>query len=138
MSRTVLVVDDEPDIVLAARLVLEASGCVVIQAASGEAALELLEADKTDVEAVFLDLRMPGLDGWRVLKELRVKGISKLPVIVLSAYCDPIAIEQSSELGAAGYISKPFHAVDLTRMLEAVFEPLSEPNRTAEASAGTQ
>ncbi len=76
MSRTVLVVDDEPDILLAARLMLEAVGCIVIEAASGEAALELVEAEEPDVEVMFLDLRMPGLDGWGVLKELRAKGIS--------------------------------------------------------------
>jgi CheY-like chemotaxis protein len=138
MSRTVLVVDDEPDILLAARLMLEAAGCVVIEAGSGEAALELVEAGKTDVELVFLDLRMPGLDGWGVLRELRAKAISHLPVIVLSAYCDPFAVEQSVELGAAGYLSKPFQAADLIRVLEAVVEPLREPSRISEGSVGTQ
>jgi CheY-like chemotaxis protein len=138
MSRTVLVVDDEPDILLAARLMLQAAGCVVIEAGSGEEALELVEAEQTGVEVVFLDLRMPGLDGWGVLKELRAKAISDLPVIVLSAYCDPFAVEQSAELGAAGYLSKPFQAADLIRVLEAVAEPLPEPNRINEGSVGTQ
>lgn len=138
MSRTVLVVDDEPDILLAARLMLEAVGCIVIEAASGEAALELVEAEEPDVEVVLLDLRMPGLDGWGVLKELRAKGISHIPVIVFSAYSDPFAVEQSVELGAAGYLSKPFQASDLTCVLEAVFEPQSEPKRMTEGSAGTQ
>ena len=138
MSRTVLVVDDEPDILLAARLMLEAIGCKVIEATSGEEALALAEARSADVEAVFLDLRMPGLDGWAVLQELRVKEIVSWPVIVLSAYCDPIAVAQTVELGAAGYLSKPFRSADLTHALEAVFEPMSDPNRALEDSVGAQ
>ncbi len=138
MTRTILVVDDEPDILLAARLMLEAAGYVVIEAASSAEALALVEAQETDLEAVFLDLRMPWLDGWGVLKELRAKGISHLPVIVLSAYCDPFAVEQSTELGAVGYISKPFQTADLTRALEAVLEPPSEPKRVTEGSVLTQ
>jgi CheY-like chemotaxis protein len=124
MSRTVLVVDDEPDILLAARLILEEAGCSVIEAGSGEEALELVEAENTDLEAIFLDLRMPGLGGWGVLEELRAKGLSRLPVIVLSAYCDPVAVGQSAELGAAGFLSKPFWAADLTHALEAACEPM--------------
>lgn len=138
MSRTVLVVDDEPDILLAARLMLETAGCRVIEAGSAEEALELAETGSADVEAVFLDLRMPGLDGWAVLEELRGKEIARLPVIVLSAYCDPIAIEQSAQLGAAGYLSKPFRTADLIHALESVFGPVSDPNRMLEDSVGSQ
>jgi CheY-like chemotaxis protein len=138
MRRTILVVDDEPDILLAARLMLEAAGCVVIESATGEEALELAAMENTDVEAIFLDLRMPGLDGWGVLKELRARGISRLPVIVLSAYCDPFAVEQSAELGAAGYLSKPFGVADLTQVLEAVLGRDSDARRTVEGSVGSQ
>jgi CheY-like chemotaxis protein len=137
MSRSVLVVDDEPDILLAARLMLEGVGCRVIEAGSGEEALELIETESTDLEAIFLDLRMPGLGGWGVLQELRAKGISRLPVIVLSAYCDPVAVGQSAELGAAGYVSKPFRAADLTRALEAAFEPVPAPARIIDGSVGS-
>jgi CheY-like chemotaxis protein len=137
MTRTILVVDDEPDILLAARLMLEAAGFMVIEAENGEKALELAEMENTDLEAIFLDLRMPGLDGWDVLKELRAKGISRLPVIVLSAYCDPFAIEQSAKLGAAGYLSKPFRVADLARVLEAVFGPAPDQHRIVEGSVGT-
>jgi two-component system response regulator VicR/two-component system response regulator ResD len=97
-----------------------------------------VEDGTTDLEAIFLDLRMPGLDGWGVLKELRAKGISRLPVIVLSAYCDPVAVGQSAELGAAGYLSKPFWAADLTHALEAVVEPVPELRRIIDGSVGSQ
>jgi CheY-like chemotaxis protein len=138
MSRTILVVDDEPDILLAARLMLEAAGWMVIEAASGEEALELVETETTNVEAVFLDLRMPGVGGWGVLKELRAKRISRLPVIVLSAYFDPFAVEESAELGAAGYLSKPFGAADLTGVLDAILEPASNSERIIDGSVGSQ
>ena len=119
MKNTILLVEDEPDVLLAARVMLEAAGYTVIEATGGREALEI--ADKVGVDAVFLDLRMPGVDGWAVLEELRAKSTtSRLPVIVLSAHPDPSAVERSLELGAKGYVRKPFRAADLTRALEAV------------------
>lgn len=116
MTRTVLLVDDEPDVLFAARLLLEHEGYVVIEAEGGKQALEL--AGRRTVDAIFLDLRMPGLDGWAVLKELQTKGISRVPVIVLSAHADPSAIERSLQLGAKGYVRKPFRADDLRRAMQ--------------------
>jgi CheY-like chemotaxis protein len=119
MRRTVLLVEDEPDVLFAARLMLEDAGYAVIEATGGEEAVELVE--KTSVDAVVLDIRMPGIDGWGVLKKLHAEGsISPLPVIVLSAHADPSAVERSAELGARGYVRKPFRATDLTGALEAV------------------
>lgn len=60
MSCTALVVDDEPATLLAAPLMLEAAGCTLIEAGTGENALELAVTKNADVEAIFLDLRMPG------------------------------------------------------------------------------
>jgi len=116
---TVLLVEDEPDLLLLARLILEMSGFAVIEARGGEEAVEIAENEKVD--AVFLDLRMPGMDGWAVLEELRASGtISRLPVIILSAHADPSAIKRSVALGAKGYVKKPYRAADLTQALEAV------------------
>jgi CheY-like chemotaxis protein len=117
-SRTILLVDDEPDVLLATRVMLETLGYGVIEASGGEEAVELCE--KEHMDAVFLDLRMPGLDGWGVLERFRAnRTSSRVPVIVLSAHADPSAVERSAQLGAKGYVRKPFHAVDLTRALEA-------------------
>jgi two-component system, OmpR family, alkaline phosphatase synthesis response regulator PhoP len=119
MSRTALVVEDEPDILLAVRVVLEAAGYAVIEANGGKQALEL--ADEPNLDAILLDLRMPDLDGWAVLEVLRAKGTSsRVPVIILSAHGSPSTVERSVELGARGYVKKPFRAADLTRALEAV------------------
>jgi CheY-like chemotaxis protein len=122
VSRTVLVVEDEPDLLLLARRMLGELGYAVIEARGGEEALEL--AENPEVDAVFLDLRMPDMDGWEVLEQLRAAGtISRLPVIVLSAHADPAAVKRSAELGARGYVKKPYRAADLTRALEAVRVP---------------
>jgi CheY-like chemotaxis protein len=121
MSRTVLLVEDEPDVLEVARLMLEEAGYAVVVARRGEEAIEL--AEKTDAEAMFLDLRMPGLDGWGVLEELRARDfLSRMPVIVLSAQADLSAVQRSVELGAKGFVKKPFRATDLARALEAVQE----------------
>lgn len=119
---TILVVEDEPDLLLLASQMLEELGYAVIEARGGEEALELAEPSRVD--AVLLDLRMPGIDGWAVLEHLRGTGtISRLPVIVLSAHADPAAVKRSAELGARGYIKKPYRLADMTRALEAVHVP---------------
>ena len=119
--RTVLLVEDEPDVRFATRLVLEDAGYAVIEAREGEEAIEQLEMTKVD--AMFLDLRLPGTDGWRVLEDLRARNGSSLPpVIIVSAQADPSAVRRSVGLGAAGYVTKPFHAADLTQALAAVLE----------------
>jgi DNA-binding response OmpR family regulator len=118
-ARTVLLVEDEPDVRLATRLLLERAGYAVIEARGGEEALA--QVGKTKVDAVFLDLQLPGIDGWSVLEELRAPDGSSLPpVIIVTAQTDPSSVARSAELGASGYIIKPFRAADLTQALEAV------------------
>lgn len=117
MSATVLVVDDEPDILLATRLLLQGAGYEVLEAKSGEEAVAVVAAERPD--AVLLDLRMPGMDGWDVLARLRRDGLlESLPVIVLSAHGSKASVERSAELGAAGYVRKPFELADLRTALD--------------------
>lgn len=119
MSASVLVVDDEPDVLLATRLLLENAGYSVLEARSGEEALEQVE--KAEPDAIFLDLRMPGLDGLAVLEKLGAKGhLDRIPVIVLSAHGSPDRVERSVELGAKAYVTKPFRKDDLIRALDSV------------------
>jgi CheY-like chemotaxis protein len=116
---TVLIVDDEPEILLGTRLLLEEAGYSVLEAHGGREALEVVERARPD--AMFLDLRMPGMDGWDVLEALRVNSsIEDLPVIVFSAHADPAAVERCRQLGASAYVRKPFRSADLTRALHEV------------------
>lgn len=120
-GRTVLLVEDEPDVRLATRLLLEGAGYAVVEASGAEEALDQVE--NTTVDAVFLDLRLPGVDGWGVLEKLKARsGGSLPPVIIVSAQADPSVAARSAELGAVGYVTKPFRAVDLTQALENVLE----------------
>ena len=80
----VLVVDDEPDVRLIARVVLSSAGYDVREAASGEEALEQLTGDELP-DAVLLDVRMPGIDGWETLQRLR-KDQTELPVVIFTAH----------------------------------------------------
>jgi CheY-like chemotaxis protein len=123
LSRKILVVDDEPDILLATRLLLESASFSVVEARNGEEALAAVDVEKPD--AMLLDLRMPGMDGWEVLEHLREKGqLGRLPVIVLSAHTGGTTMERSFELGAKGYVSKPFELADLRKALEQVLGDL--------------
>ena len=109
---TVLVVDDEGDIRLLARLVLEGSGMEVLEAASAHEALRILQVEHIGV--VVLDLRMPELDGWAVLDSMRKAGmLERLGVIVVSAHADPSTAALARAAGTSGYLKKPFHPHDL-------------------------
>ena len=111
---TVLVVDDDPDIQLLLRLELEAEGYDVVTAADGFEAVDRIPGVRPDV--VLLDVMMPGLDGWGVLERL---SEPKPAVIVVSGLATDRDhhYRHAVELGALGFVSKPF---DSTKLLELV------------------
>jgi CheY-like chemotaxis protein len=125
----VLVVDDEPDIRTLMRINLEGAGHRVVTAASGEEALDLVVRDRPD--AVFLDLMMPGLDGWGVLAALKANGTdgSDIPVFLVTALHDPDLRLRGGIEGALRYITKPFDPAELVDVLEEVLDPGSPPER---------
>jgi CheY-like chemotaxis protein len=115
-AASVLVVDDEPDVLLLTRVILEGAGWQVQEALSGERALTLLrEGEVPDV--VLLDLRMPGMDGWQVLDELAQAGL-EMPVIVFSAHAQPGTEREIRQRGGRGFLPKPFTAGQLIEVLQ--------------------
>ena len=108
----ILLVDDEPDILLMLRMSFEDEGHEVVMAADGRMGLERLAEHQPDV--VVLDMMMPVVDGWGVLQAMQVEG-NDTPVIVVSAKSDPKDCKRALELGAVEYVTKPF---DLDRLLE--------------------
>ena len=114
---TVLVVDDEPDILLLHRLNLEAAGHRVVLAADGITALERIDAERPD--AVVLDVMMPALDGWGVLERLQGDGCPP-PVLVVSAKSTPDDVQRARDLGAADYLAKPCEPDELLRRVAAL------------------
>jgi two-component system alkaline phosphatase synthesis response regulator PhoP len=136
----VLVVDDEPDIRTLIKINLEAAGYSVVTAASGAEALERVRADPPD--AMFLDVMMPGIDGWAVLAELKATRSgagSDIPVFLVTALHDPELRLRSGIEGALRFITKPFDPGELVRALEQVLDPAApserELRRRVQASA---
>jgi len=105
----ILVVDDDQNLLRMVSHTLELEGFRSITAADGESALVLLGKDKPDL--VLLDIMMPGLDGFEVLKRIRQQ--SNVPVIMLTAINEVTTVRDTIGLGADDYIRKPFSMVEL-------------------------
>jgi two-component system KDP operon response regulator KdpE len=125
----VLVVDDEPQIRRALRLVLRANGYEVSEVGTGEGALDALVIQPFDL--MILDLMLPDLDGVEVCRRLR--EWSRLPVVVLSAHGEEEVKVRALDEGADDYVSKPFSAPELlARMRSAMRRASSDAAATTE------
>jgi len=116
MVKKILVVEDEKDIRELLQVTLEAAGYETLKAANGDEALHIIEAESPDL--VVLDILMPGMSGFQVLRQLR--ETSDTPVIMLSARTDIVDKIESFELGADDYITKPFRLIELTARVAAM------------------
>jgi DNA-binding response OmpR family regulator len=120
MKKKILVVDDEEDILHFLELVLREKGYEVATAGSGHEALTRAQMAKPDL--ILLDIMMPQMDGWEVLKLLRVdEETSDIPVAMLSARTEAKDRVQGLQEGAVDYICKPFSLQDLLAKIEAIF-----------------
>jgi len=116
MKETILVVDDERNILELARMYLEAEGYNVIVARDGKEALAQWRAAKPAL--MVLDLMLPQVDGWEVCR--RVRAESDLPIIMLTARSDDVDKIVGLELGADDYLTKPFNPRELVARVKAV------------------
>ena len=133
MGYKILVVDDEPEIRDLLRLYLEKDGYDVVEAADGAQALSALQEESLQnegIDLVILDIMMPGIDGYRVLQNIREN--SNIPVIMLSAKGADADKILGLDLGADDYITKPFQP------LEAVARVNSNIRRFYALGAGKQ
>jgi len=124
---TVLVVDDQPDIVRLVRDYLERGGFLVLTAADGEQALQVARRSHPDL--VILDLSLPGLDGLDVARALRRDG--DVPIIMLTARTEESDRVAGLELGADDYVTKPFSIQELLARVRAHLR--RAPERTTSA-----
>ena len=118
--RRVLVVDDDPDILDALSEILEVEGYDVQRARNGREALQRLEHGLPDL--VLLDLMMPVMDGWEFARSLAPGA--RPPIIVLSA--DRNVSAKAKEIGALGWLAKPFELSDLLAAVRSVV-PVETP-----------
>jgi DNA-binding response OmpR family regulator len=131
--KTILIVDDEPDVRGGLRKVLEAEGFQVLEAADGKAALETASSGSPD--AIVLDLMIPGVDGYQVCRELREEGFTT-PVLILSARSGELDKVLGFELGADDYLTKPFGIRELLARLRALLRRASPREESRELAFG--
>ncbi len=116
MTRTILVVDDEPKIVRLLSEYLERAGFRVVVAADGDAAVSVFRREKPDL--VLLDLMIPGIDGLDVTRAIRRDG--ETPIIMVTALSEETDRLVGLELGADDYIAKPFSPREVVARVKAV------------------
>lgn len=134
---SVLVVDDEPDIVLFVQLNLELSGHEVRTAGDGAEALASILADPPDL--VVLDLMMPVLDGWSVITELKAHAdpvVRSIPVVMLTALDTDLDQARGGIEGAVRYLTKPLTPDDLVAAVEVALEGDEADQRKAAQRQG--
>ena len=129
-EKTILVIDDEPEILELVKEFLEEEYYHVLTAISGFEGLELLKKNK--VHLVLLDIAMPKMNGLEVLMELKKNPeTSTLPVLMLTGRLDTKLIMEATKIGAKDYITKPFNPNNLLKWIK-VYEPyeskIQKPN----------
>ncbi|MCU7892024.1 MAG: response regulator [Candidatus Thiodiazotropha sp. (ex Ustalcina ferruginea)] len=122
MPKKILIVDDEPNIVLSVEYLMKREGYQVTTANDGQTALELLSETKPDL--LILDVMMPRKNGFEVCSEIRADPtLSRLPILMLSAKGREAEIKKGVSLGADAYITKPFSTHDLVDMVNKLLKP---------------
>lgn len=131
----ILVVDDDPLVTGLVKINLEFGGFEVEEAWGGEEALQIIEERVPDL--VLLDVMMPELDGWDLLRMLRSNPTTKdLPVVLLTAKVQERDVAKGWQMGADGYISKPFNPLEMVDRLKAVLA-MSGDERQAQRHEAT-
>ncbi|MGH2785904.1 MAG: response regulator [Actinomycetota bacterium] len=113
MAVTALIVEDETDLRLMTRMILESRpGYDVLEAENGEEALAVLE--RSEVDLILLDIRLPDMEGWDILARLTEQGrFPEMPVVMVSAHSTPSTAERAIREGVKAYVTKPFTSEEL-------------------------
>ncbi|MFQ5764670.1 MAG: response regulator transcription factor [Rhodospirillales bacterium] len=122
MTKSVLLVEDEPNIILSLEFLVKEAGYDVRIARDGEEALKAVEEEVPDV--ILLDVMIPKRDGYDVCQTLRADpALRDMRIIMLTARGREAEKEKGLALGADDYITKPFSTRDLTKRLKAILGP---------------
>ena len=121
MPKEILIVDDEPGVVVAIQFLMEQLGHSVLIAERGEDALDLIYKYKPDL--VLLDIMLPGISGWEVCEIIRLNpNYRNIKIAFLTARGDEAEIARGLALGADAYITKPFANEELIARINALLE----------------
>jgi CheY-like chemotaxis protein len=120
-DKTILIVEDDPELRLFISALLELEGYKVIFSGTGSKALNLLE--KSRVDLVLLDLKLPDISGWSILERIRKEPkMAATPVIIFTASTGMSQHEHAAALGVAEYLTKPLSAAELKGAIARVFK----------------
>lgn len=131
---TILIVDDELRMRKLIKDFLAKKGYITLEAKDGEEAIKVFEQNKNKISLVLLDVMMPKIDGWTVLREIRKD--SKVPVIMLTARGEEQDELFGFELGVDEYISKPFSPKILVARIEAILKRIYENKKKIRTYSG--
>jgi DNA-binding response OmpR family regulator len=128
MPKEILIVDDEPSIVVPIQFLMEQQGYIVMVAENGESALDIIYKYKPDL--ILLDIMLPRIDGYEVCEIVRLDPRYRdIKIIFLTAKGREVEIAKGLALGADAYITKPFSNIEL---VSKVKELLANTHETAE------
>jgi two-component system alkaline phosphatase synthesis response regulator PhoP len=128
MSKKILVVDDEPQIVKVLKAYLERDGYHVVTASDGKAALVTFDREKPDF--MILDLNLPSMDGLEICREIRRE--SNIPILMLTARVEEADKLIGLELGADDYVVKPFSPREVVARVKTIFRRTSAETEKGE------
>ena len=114
--KTILVVDDEPTIRMLVAASLDGNGYRILEAADGTEALDLARREQLDL--VLLDIAIPGVDGFEVCRRLKAEVAPHMPVLLLTGFDQQSHRERASQVGADGFVAKPFSPAALVTLIE--------------------
>ena len=127
VNKCILIVDDEQRMRKLIKDFLVAKGYSILEAEDGEKALQVFQSNKNKISLILLDVMMPKLDGWSVLRQIRQE--SKVPIIMLTARGEEQDELFGFELGVDEYISKPFSPKILVARVEAILKRTSKDDK---------
>lgn len=119
MAKSILLVDDEPNIVLSLEFLMKRAGYAVRTATDGDAALVAITEDRPDL--ILLDVNMPKRDGFEICQLIRSNpGWKDIPIIMLTAKGRDVEREKGLAMGADDYVTKPFATQEVVKKVEAI------------------
>ncbi|MFN4227015.1 MAG: response regulator transcription factor [Candidatus Ratteibacteria bacterium] len=120
-AKKILIIEDDPEERLILSRELKRNGYIVYEAPTGEEGLKIFKEDKPDL--VILDVMLPGIDGWEVLRRIKKGFLSrKVPVMMLTGKSQDIDKIKGYEIGADYYVTKPYNVNKLLPVIKSLIE----------------
>jgi DNA-binding response OmpR family regulator len=136
-AKVILIIEDEVDIRNFVSRVLELDGYQVLQAGDGKTGMEIIRENPIDL--VLLDLRLPGLDGWSILRQVkRTPEFSQIPVVALTAIAESGQRRRTLRMGATQYLIKPLSAHSLSKTIASILHQKGSHYPTVRRSAASR